>query len=146
MQSIANAPEPNYEVTTRLRAKAGEFFKAGYAGKDVNDRLKEKADSIRADYDRKLEAHRKREQGKRDRVKHEMKYLLFQLERIVCPNTHPHRNNAWREVSGKFFEAGYPGKEAKVELLKQYNHYKDQLAKGYERDAKHRKALRKSKW
>lgn len=146
LQSFVNGSSHNYETTNRFRAKSAEFFAAGYAGKDHNARLKERLDEIRDAYSKQVDADRRREQAARDRVKREMDQLLFQMERIVSQDTHPHRWDAWREASTKFFNAGYPGKEEKAQMMVRYNKYKGMLQAGFERDRKLKATLNKKKF
>ena len=40
LQSLVRGSSHDYETTNRFKAKSGEFFAAGYAGKADNDRLK----------------------------------------------------------------------------------------------------------
>ncbi|MBX9717720.1 MAG: hypothetical protein K2X36_02630 [Microbacteriaceae bacterium] len=135
--------EPTWDNTQELQKLGREFFAAGYAGKPANDELKAKYDSLRDEYTRRQEAHRRALKDKQDRVRREMERLLFQLERVAHADTHPRRYEAWKELASKFFDAGYPGKEAKAELMMRYERYKSELPRGYERDRKHRATTRR---
>lgn len=147
LQSLVRGSSHDYETTNRFKAKSGEFFAAGYAGKADNDRLKARLDELRAAYFAAVEADRRRREAAQDQVKREMQHLLFQMERVVSQDTHSRRWEAWRELSTAFFNAGYPGREAKSELMAHHNKLKAMLPAGIERDRRLKATLnRKKSW
>ncbi|HBU41879.1 MULTISPECIES: hypothetical protein [unclassified Microbacterium] len=146
LRSIANGSSTSWETTTRVKNISGEFFKAGYAGKGINEVLKQRHDEAKAEYFRKVEAARKREEEKRDRARREMEHQLYVLERIAHADVRTDRWNAWKEASDKFFKIGYPGKDAKADLMNRFGKLRDDLGRGLERDRAHKAAQRKSRW
>lgn len=76
LQSLVRGSSHHYETTNRFKAKSGEFFAAGYAGKADNDRLKARLDELRAAYFAAVEADRRRREAAQDQVKREMQHLL----------------------------------------------------------------------
>ncbi|CAH0211681.1 MULTISPECIES: hypothetical protein [unclassified Microbacterium] len=138
--------EPGGPATAQVKALGGEFFQAGYAGKEHNDALAAEFSSLRAEYFRKLGDAIQRAQEHRDRIARDMDHALFVLERIAHGSDLTDRWAKWTEASERYRAFGYPGKEKKAELDARFQRLRAELSVALERDKQKRQRQREAEW